>query len=155
MAFETLGSNLLDLIKIYNYAGAPQPIVKMITKQVVVAIGFLHRNKVLLRTHLKVIHTDLKPENILLKKRLRFPPKSGTEADDDFDWDWIQAHNDLSEDSDWGCKLSDLGNACWTYKHFTKYIGLLIFSAMYKQGSTALQRSFSVNDTMRVLIFGP
>ena len=58
MVFELLGSNLLDLIKLYHYRGIPIPIVKYITRQVLVALDFIHRTS--------VIHTDLKPENVLL-----------------------------------------------------------------------------------------
>lgn len=43
----------------------------------------------------EVIHTDMKPENILLKV----------------------------ENSTIVVKIGDLGNACWTYKHFTDQIG--------------------------------
>jgi serine/threonine-protein kinase SRPK3 len=34
MVFETLGSSLLDLIKLYNYRGMPLLVVKYITQQV-------------------------------------------------------------------------------------------------------------------------
>lgn len=57
--FETLGENLLEVIKKYDYKGMPLPIVKRFVKQTCIALDFLHR-------HCKIIHTDLKPENILI-----------------------------------------------------------------------------------------
>ncbi|KAA6397119.1 MAG: putative Serine/threonine-protein kinase SRPK, partial [Streblomastix strix] len=59
MIFEPLGSNLLSLIKRYNYRGIPLPIVKHLCKQILIALDYTHRE-------LSIIHTDLKPENILL-----------------------------------------------------------------------------------------
>lgn len=60
MVFEKLGCNLLTLIRIYKYKGLPIPLVKIISKQILIGVDFLHR--------CQLIHTDLKPENVLLIK---------------------------------------------------------------------------------------
>ena len=57
--FEILGVNLLEVIKRYNYSGAPLPIVRQMAKQCLIGLDYLHRM-------CKVIHTDLKPENVNL-----------------------------------------------------------------------------------------
>eukprot|EP00667_Euglena_gracilis_P004719 EG_transcript_4748 len=59
MVFEVLGENLLELIMKYDYKGIPVPIVKSITRQVLVALDYLHRE-------LQIIHTDVKPENVVV-----------------------------------------------------------------------------------------
>ncbi|CAG9329969.1 unnamed protein product [Blepharisma stoltei] len=60
MVFEILGVNLLEIIKVYNYKGIPIPICRAISKQVLIALDYLHRI-------CGIIHTDLKPENVLLQ----------------------------------------------------------------------------------------
>ncbi|KAI9319929.1 kinase-like domain-containing protein [Dichotomocladium elegans] len=59
MTFEVLGESLLSLIKRYRYRGIPTPIVKRITKQILLGLDYLHRE-------CGIIHTDIKPENVLV-----------------------------------------------------------------------------------------
>ena len=59
MVFEIVGVTLLELIKRYNYRGIPLPYIRIITKQILIGLDFLHR-------FCNIIHTDLKPENILV-----------------------------------------------------------------------------------------
>ena len=60
MVFEVLGENLLGLIKRWNHRGIPVPLVKQITKQVLLGLDYLHRE-------CGIIHTDLKPVNVLIE----------------------------------------------------------------------------------------
>ena len=57
MVFEV---TLLEIIKQYNYKGISLPLVRIITKQILIGLGFLHRI-------CHIIHTDMKPENILVR----------------------------------------------------------------------------------------
>ena len=59
MVFEILGANLLEIMKRYDYKGIPIPLVRRITKQVLMGLDYLHRI-------CKLIHTDLKPENVIV-----------------------------------------------------------------------------------------
>lgn len=61
MVFDVLGHNLLHLIKRFNYQGVPMPIVREITRQVLIGLDYLHRI-------CGIIHTDLKPENVVFDK---------------------------------------------------------------------------------------
>ena len=59
MVFEIMGVTLLEIIKRYNYTGVPLPYVRIMAKQILIGLDFLHRM-------CNMIHTDLKPENVLL-----------------------------------------------------------------------------------------
>lgn len=73
LVFETMGRNLLALIKQYDYQGVPIDVVKIMTRQCLIALDFLH-------TKCQIIHTDIKPENFLLS------------PEEPFDVDMLQAH---------------------------------------------------------------
>ncbi len=67
MVFEILGVNLLEIMKRYDYKGIPLPLVRRMTKQVLIGLDYLHRK-------CRIIHTDLKPENVIValdKKELQ------------------------------------------------------------------------------------
>jgi len=59
MVFEVLGHNLLKFIIKSNYQGIPLANVKIIIKQVLEGLSYLH-------SKCKIIHTDIKPENVLV-----------------------------------------------------------------------------------------
>ena len=59
MVFEILGVNLLEIMKRYDYKGIPMPLVRRMTKQVLIGLDYLHRK-------CRIIHTDLKPENVII-----------------------------------------------------------------------------------------
>jgi len=59
LVFEVLGKNLLWLIKKYDHRGIPLRLCKILTRQMLVALDFLH-------TQCAIIHTDVKPENFLI-----------------------------------------------------------------------------------------
>jgi hypothetical protein len=67
MVMDALGSNLLDLIKLFDYNGIPIKIIQHITKQILLGLFHLH-------SVCGLIHTDLKPENILLTRLICFTP---------------------------------------------------------------------------------
>ncbi|CAH1393905.1 unnamed protein product [Nezara viridula] len=59
MVFEVMGDNLLKLIIDSKYRGVPLPDVKILIKQVLEGLCYLHEK-------CKIIHTDIKPENVLM-----------------------------------------------------------------------------------------
>jgi len=60
--FPIMGPNLLDLIQFFEYQdkGMDIRLVKIITRQILIGLDYMHRIG-------KVIHTDLKPENIMVE----------------------------------------------------------------------------------------
>merc|ERR1712039_924846 len=59
MVFETMGPNVLALIKRYNFKGIPLDIVRTLAAHALIGLDYLHRI-------CGIIHTDLKPENVLV-----------------------------------------------------------------------------------------
>lgn len=59
MVFETMGPNVLALIKRYNFKGIPLDIVRKVATHTLIGLDYLHRV-------CGIIHTDLKPENVLV-----------------------------------------------------------------------------------------
>mmetsp|Transcript_55499 Transcript_55499/g.119795 ORF Transcript_55499/g.119795 Transcript_55499/m.119795 type:complete len:668 (-) Transcript_55499:126-2129(-) len=59
MVFETMGPNVLALIKKYNFKGVPLDTVRKVSAHVLIGLDYLHRI-------CGIIHTDLKPENVLV-----------------------------------------------------------------------------------------
>lgn len=59
MVFETMGPNVLALIKRYNFKGIPLNIVRKLATHTLIGLDYLHRI-------CGIIHTDLKPENVLV-----------------------------------------------------------------------------------------
>jgi len=59
MVFETMGPNVLALIKRYNFKGIPLDIVRKVASHTLIGLDYLHRI-------CGIIHTDLKPENVLV-----------------------------------------------------------------------------------------
>jgi len=57
IVFEPLGENLLALIERHKTTGVPVPLVKVIAKQVLLGLQYLHDEA-------DLVHTDIKPENI-------------------------------------------------------------------------------------------
>ncbi|EJD40292.1 kinase-like protein [Auricularia subglabra TFB-10046 SS5] len=59
MVFEVLGESMLSVVRRYAAHGVPLPLVKQISKQVLLGLDYLH-------AHCGIVHTDLKPENVLV-----------------------------------------------------------------------------------------
>ncbi|KAJ7693661.1 kinase-like domain-containing protein [Mycena rosella] len=59
IVFEPLGEHLLSLIERNRRKGVPRALVKLIAKQVLLGLEYLH-------DECDLVHTDIKPENILI-----------------------------------------------------------------------------------------
>lgn len=127
LVFEVLSKSLLRLIKQANYKGIPLPFLKVISRQILLGLQFLHE-----KCH--IIHTDIKPENILFalsqteKQKLCSAAKESAEkilAAQALGMDNYQLDDNICQ-LDPGLAFSsgrtilvDYGNACWETRPFT------------------------------------
>ncbi|CAK5072745.1 unnamed protein product [Meloidogyne enterolobii] len=111
MIFEVSGCNLLKLIIDSNYQGLPLRQVKRITRQILQGMAYLH-------DRCKIIHTDIKPENVLVALNSRDVAKmvNRIKNNERNNYDENLELNELN------VKIADLGNACWTFHHYTENI---------------------------------
>nr|CAD2173165.1 unnamed protein product [Meloidogyne enterolobii] len=111
MIFEVSGCNLLKLIIDSNYQGLPLRQVKRITRQILQGMAYLH-------DRCKIIHTDIKPENVLVALNSRDVAKmvNKIKNNERNNYDENLELNELN------VKIADLGNACWTFHHYTENI---------------------------------
>lgn len=127
LVFAVLSRSLLGLIKHFDYKGIPLPFLKIISRQVLKGLYFIHEV-------CKMIHTDIKPENILFSlcnrenlslarvaeqavEKVRMVMKSGSEAIDTVS-NICNLNPDLAFSSG-QVLIADFGNACWAGKPFT------------------------------------
>ncbi|KDQ14205.1 hypothetical protein BOTBODRAFT_55634 [Botryobasidium botryosum FD-172 SS1] len=133
---EALGQDLASLMERFKGGRIPLCAVKRITRQVALALDYLHNS-------CHIIHTDVKPANVLCVvkdvSRFRPPPEpfhvSAHETPDGRVITRFASHpvryalpHDLNAPDAWNdfeVKLADVGVACWGDKiddHFTKLI---------------------------------
>lgn len=88
MVFETMGPNVLALIKRYNFKGIPLDIVRKVATHTLIGLDYLHRV-------CGIIHTDLKPENVLVGCPRGVPvDKKGTPLVGNVDPEVVRAKSD-------------------------------------------------------------
>jgi len=93
MVFETMGPNVLALIKRYNFKGVPLNIVRKVASHTLIGLDYMHRI-------CGIIHTDLKPENVLVACPRGVPVnKNGVPLVGNFDPNILVARQKLGLDA--------------------------------------------------------
>ena len=139
LIFELMDSNLLSLIKRYQFKGISLKLCKQIINDILIGLDFLHEK-------CEIIHTDIKPDNLVItldkknhirkkspedtnirtKKKVKIMSSSIPVSENQPDTiDKIK--NDHHMEQNIICKIADLGNACWTYKHYTENVSARIY----------------------------
>ena len=131
LTFEVLSKSLLSLMKRYNYKGIPLAIIRIVAKQLLEAVDFIHEK-------CGIIHTDIKPENVLFtvhEKEQKAMTQFASNMSEEIDRLKKEGHihriaeivlknggykpdPQLTFESK-QIKLVDFGNACWTSNQFT------------------------------------
>lgn len=135
LTFEVLSKSILSLMKRFNYKGIPLQMIRVIVRQILESLEFIHDS-------CEIIHTDLKPENVLfihcneekeyltnvarnaaaeIERQLRCGGPDDSEPVHVSLSSLVETNPDLAFASE-QVKLVDFGNACWTTKHFTEDI---------------------------------
>lgn len=132
MSFEVLSKSLLSLIKHVHYKGVPLSLLKVISRQVLIALDFVH-------TTCGMVHTDIKPENILFSLcssemehiqnsalhavaklvQFRNEDEHANEVDVEDVIGRVFTPDPTKYFSSCRVKLVDFGNACYVDKKFT------------------------------------
>lgn len=60
LTFEVLSMNLYEFIKMNNFKGVSEGLVRRFAIQILVALHYIKEHQ--------IVHCDMKPENILLRK---------------------------------------------------------------------------------------
>ncbi|KAF1920903.1 serine kinase [Ampelomyces quisqualis] len=129
LVFKAMGPDLSRYRKLFPDVKIPVPIAKSITKQVLLALAFLHETN-------HVIHCDIKPQNILVETAEInemfnnapsgvFAPDSIQESPDDFYVESVQltsGEEDITTSTSLNVRIADFGTSSWYDKHLTEWI---------------------------------
>jgi serine/threonine-protein kinase SRPK3 len=123
---ELLGPNLLKLISSHSFRGIDMDIVKVVIRQVLLGLTFLHEHG--------IVHSDVKPENILLvspseavvRHMMQVPGNGLTEEDVTRITDALHGKYIVDPEESlmeglfrlYGAKISDLGSARYTDRQY-------------------------------------
>ncbi|KXJ89417.1 kinase-like domain-containing protein [Microdochium bolleyi] len=130
LVFEATGPDMSRFRRLHPRSRVPVPLLKSITRQLLLALAFLHDT-------CKVVHCDIKPKNLLIitpkiasmfsslppdtfrPKRAPLPPP------DDYYMESSQmssAEEDLAHVSSVSVRLADFGTASWIDRHLNEWI---------------------------------
>lgn len=129
LIFKAMGPDLSRYRKLFPDVKIPVPVAKSITRQLLLALAFLHEAN-------HVIHCDIKPQNILLETAEinemfnnapseAFAPDSIQEPPDDFYVESVQltsGEEDIATSTSLNVRLADFGTSSWYDKHLTEWI---------------------------------
>ncbi|KAI1128415.1 kinase-like protein [Nemania abortiva] len=129
LVFKPMGPDMSHYRELFSRAKLPMPVAKKVTKELLMALAFLHDS-------CRVIHTDIKPQNILIETSeineiFRYAPSEvfgpfypphNPPADYYMKSEQIISGEEDLETADISIRLADFGTASWVDKHLTEWI---------------------------------
>ncbi|KAI0401759.1 serine kinase [Xylaria palmicola] len=129
LVFKPMGPDMSHYRKLFSRARLPIPVAKKVTKELLMALAFLHDS-------CQVIHTDIKPQNILVETSeinemfqyapsevfSPFYPPHDPPADYYMKSEQVISGEEELETADVSIRLTDFGTASWIDKHLTEWI---------------------------------
>ncbi|CRK18125.1 hypothetical protein BN1708_012245 [Verticillium longisporum] len=130
LVFKAMGPDLSKYRRLFPHLRIPVPLVKEISRQLLLALSYLH-------DECRVIHTDIKPQNILIESPAinnmfeQTPPEafrprgSPLEPPNDFYMASTQLSSieeDIAHPTELSIRLADFGTSSWFNKHLTEWI---------------------------------
>ncbi|KAK3323099.1 kinase-like domain-containing protein [Cercophora scortea] len=115
LVFKAMGPDLSRYRRLFPKFRIPLPIMKDISRQLLLALSYLHQT-------CRVIHTDIKPQNIMIETRAI---NQLLEEASDFYIASTQistAKEDVANPTNLAVRLVDFGSSCWINKHLTERI---------------------------------
>lgn len=128
LTFELLSKSLLSLFKRFNYNGIPVSMIRILARQILESLEYIH-------VHCGIMHTDLKPENVLFvpcEAEMITLQQDASRSAEELQLEEVKGaklhtlslghiYRPIPElaFASGQVKLADFGNACWIDKYFT------------------------------------
>ncbi|RYC56038.1 hypothetical protein CHU98_g10165 [Xylaria longipes] len=117
LVFKPMGPDMSHYRRLFSRARLSIPVAKKVTKELLMALAFLHDS-------CQVIHTDIKPQNIHAPSKVFSPfyPPHDPPTDYYMKSEQVISGEEELETADVSIRLADFGTTSWVDEHLTEWI---------------------------------